>query len=136
MGGSFEPKGTEQLLQRWEQVLRVLKGMSRHTREKHFRMAFWGKQTPCGTVGCAAGHCGLDPWFRRRGFKLQLELDPYSGRVESTSDFDSDVIDFFGWDGARRVFFRTGSSHKSVVKYVEKYIVDLKCRLAQEKVAA
>lgn len=26
------------------------------------------EKSPCGTVGCAAGWCGTDPWFRKRRF--------------------------------------------------------------------
>src|SRR6267378_1550966 len=60
---------------RWEQVLRVLRGLTKHERKKHFNMGFFGQKTSCGTVACAAGHCGLDPWFRRRGFKLDFIED-------------------------------------------------------------
>src|SRR5205823_4978616 len=41
----------------------------------------WGRKTDeedgnppsCGTVACAVGHAGLDPWFRRRGLKMDLK---------------------------------------------------------------
>lgn len=58
-------------LERWTQAERVLKGLPKHVRTKHWNMAHWGIVTECGTVCCAAGHCGLDPWFRKRGFKLR-----------------------------------------------------------------
>jgi hypothetical protein len=59
-------------IERWENVLRVLKGLTPHQRAHHWDMESWGYNTHCGTVACAAGHCGLDPWFRRRGFKLNV----------------------------------------------------------------
>lgn len=61
-----------QKIARWENVLRVLQALTPHQRRKHWDMSNWGVKTDCGTVACAAGHCSLDPWFRRRGFKGKL----------------------------------------------------------------
>lgn len=55
-------------IQRYEELIRVMRGLSRHERKNHFDMANWGIDTDCGTVCCAAGHAGHDAWFRRRGF--------------------------------------------------------------------
>jgi hypothetical protein len=58
-------------IERLENLLRVLRNLTPHQRRKHWDMNTWGYNTECGTVACAAGHAGLDPWFRRRGFVLQ-----------------------------------------------------------------
>lgn len=60
-----------QKIERWENAERVLTSMTPHERRKHWNMSVWGIATECGTVHCAAGKCGLDPWFRRRGLKLK-----------------------------------------------------------------
>lgn len=60
------------LIEKWENVRRVLDSLDAHAREKHFSMGYWGIQTDCGTVACAAGHCAMDPWFQERGFKARL----------------------------------------------------------------
>lgn len=60
-------------LQRMERVLDVLTAMTPHQVENHFYMGIWGQKTSCGTVGCAAGHCAMDPWFKRRGFTARFD---------------------------------------------------------------
>lgn len=105
-------------LERWENALRVLRDMPRHERRKHWDMSLFGEKTDCGTVACAAGHCGLDPWFRRRGFQLNFEKVVYDDgsadyRIANRTDkkgpvddirFEEDVDDFFG-SGAEYIFF-------------------------------
>lgn len=91
------------IIERWENVLRVLTSMTRHEREHHFAMTIWGTKTSCGTVGCAAGHCSLDPWFRKRGFKGEWATNPYSTLPDRESeltlngnfDFTPGIEDFF-----------------------------------------
>lgn len=55
-------------IERWVNVERVLVALPAHEREKHFDMSRWGYVNDCGTVGCAAGLCSLDDWFRDRGW--------------------------------------------------------------------
>lgn len=55
-------------IERWVNVERVLVALPEHEREKHFDMRRWGYENDCGTVGCAAGLCSLDDWFRDRGW--------------------------------------------------------------------
>lgn len=80
----------EKLIERWEQVARVLEELPPHAKRRHFDMGTFGMETDCGTIACAAGHCSLDPWFRRRGFSAQLvgdkgdrDLEPTKGRTWS-----------------------------------------------------
>lgn len=85
------------LLEKWENVLRVLEGLSQHEREKHWDMSTWGVQTPCGTVACAAGHCALDPWFQERG--LMASWSP-TGRMvmgDLTGFFDTSWSECDDW---------------------------------------
>jgi hypothetical protein len=82
-------------VERWEQVLRVLEGLTPHEREKHFFMGIWGQETACGTVACAAGHCALDPWFRERGF-----IGEFDSRFNNTLQFPkTKPAEFFGQRG-------------------------------------
>lgn len=55
-------------IERWVNVERVLNDLPPHEREKHFDMRRWGYENDCGTVGCAAGLCSLDDWFRSQGW--------------------------------------------------------------------
>lgn len=85
------------LIEKWENVYRVLHDMPEHDRQKHWNMAQWGVLTECGTVACAAGHCGLDPWFRKRGFRLNFNRggDPDITPPET----------YFGYEGTGRIFW-------------------------------
>jgi hypothetical protein len=58
-------------IERYRQLIRVMRGLSKHERERHFDMESWGRKTPCGTTMCAAGFCGVDPWFQERGFVFE-----------------------------------------------------------------
>jgi hypothetical protein len=84
------------LIERWVNVARVLDTMPEHERQKHWDMATWGERNDCGTIACAAGHCGMDPWFRDKGFTLDFdeEGDMHITNVES----------FFGFEGSSRIF--------------------------------
>lgn len=62
----------EAKVERLTQLIRVLRALSPHERKKHFDMGRWGGKTRCGTKACAAGHAGMDPWFRRQGFSMRV----------------------------------------------------------------
>lgn len=87
-------KKKAKLIERWQNVLRVLENLSPHERRNHWDMATFGMQTDCGTVACAAGHCSLDPWFRRRGFAAEFD----DGELNPTRDREwPDMVEgFFG----------------------------------------
>lgn len=131
----------QQKIVRWENVLRVLRGLSRHERKKHFDMGTWGEKTECGTVACAAGHCGLDPWFRKNGLKLNFtKLDKIweDGAVEWDADFevplnvigdrDIDVVEaFFGMRGTQDIFYDTTPRHVgAVINQVRRHLTRLR----------
>jgi hypothetical protein len=107
------------LIEIWMNVERVLDAMPEHERQKHWDMSQWGAKTDCGTVACAAGHCGLDPWFRERNFKLD-----FNKRGESKI---SDVTAFFGFTGAQRIFFNSDKRPvEKVLAEVREYIDELR----------
>jgi hypothetical protein len=131
----------EQRIERWENAKRVLVQMPRHERTHHWDMMNWGYTTECGTIACAAGHCGLDPWFRRRGLKLlpKVTNDAFIGTGEFEG-FSNDgpissgglaVAAFFGPSGARNIFFNGRKRPVSqVIKEVRAYIKQLRSEAA------
>lgn len=88
----------KKLIERWENVLRVLQSLTPHQRKKHWDMDRFGYQTACGTVACAAGHCGLDPWFRKRGYKMEWSAG------ELFTPWDAEYK-FFGYEGTEDIFY-------------------------------
>lgn len=124
---SWEKCSHAERIERWENAIRVLQGLSRHERRKHWNMGWWGNKTACGTVACAAGHCGLDPWFRERGLKMDFTESVMYGKTWWDTDFDSeDVERFFGENGTNSIFFR--SQHRpvsAVIKEIKRYLKSL-----------
>jgi hypothetical protein len=118
-------------IERWENVLRVLESLSTHERRNHWDMRVWGQRTECGTVACAAGHCGLDPWFRRRGFKLDFYSDDWTSLntpVEGLANTgQQSVVAFFGREGCSDIFFNTTPrSVSQVIREVKYYLRTLR----------
>jgi len=102
-GRPFKDITQAEQLERWQRVRHVLRKLTPHQIDKHFDMRDWLQQTSCGTVGCAAGQCSLDPWFTRRGFGAQWH---------SNGAFDRFTIDperFFGRRGYSEVFVNMNS---------------------------
>lgn len=84
----WEDCSLSEKLARWENAERVLVKLPKHERTRHWNMGHWGIKTDCGTVCCAAGHCGLDPWFRKRGLKLKPIL--FSELIDEELSYLSD----------------------------------------------
>lgn len=75
--------------ERLRNVVRVLQGVK--SSGKLFSLKYWGTKDEeliremiddgdlpegsCGTVCCAIGWVGFDPWFRARGFRTIIEID-------------------------------------------------------------
>lgn len=59
------------MIERYQQLIRVMDALPPHERELHFNMREWSVETDCGTTMCAAGFCGMDSWFRSQGFSLE-----------------------------------------------------------------
>jgi len=70
----------DQERERWKNALRVLEAMDEHARISHFYMGDWINFNECGTVGCIAGHCSLDPWFHEQGFEAIVKTQLHKGR--------------------------------------------------------
>lgn len=109
-----------QRIERVENLLRVLRALTPHERKKHFDMGTWGAKTQCGTVACAAGWAGMDPWFKRRGFVMLPDtwdcfpkMSPYQ---------------FFGYDLFYDVFVNSRAirTHAQAVRKISLYLKTLK----------
>lgn len=127
----FEQISYARQIERWKQCERVLVEMPEHERLEHFKMSTFGEPTPCGTVACAAGHCGLDPWFRNRGFRLKLIVcNGKCGNTECTY-VDAHIPDvgmYFG-DGGRKIFLNTNLRPvETVIEEVRQHIIGLQYR--------
>lgn len=106
----------KQKVERWEQLKRVLKALTPHERRKHFDMGTWGYKTACGTVACAAGHAGMDPWFRRRGLRLKVG----SGVLNEFPLMHP--REFFGGAGTDNVFLTPADSVREVIGNVNRHL--------------
>jgi len=113
---------------RWSHAVKVIGDMTEHEIKEHFDMSIYGKKTPCGTIGCAAGHLGLDPGFNRQGYKLNI--DSGSGYYDG---FTIHPYDFFGKDAYNNIFINNDfvskkgkDVHAQVLKAMESYLEDLK----------
>lgn len=80
---------------RYQQLIRVMRGLSKHQRKKHFDMRHWGHRTSCGTTMCAAGFCGVDPWFKRQGFRFTANGSGFTIKYRDKSSWDA-IEEFFG----------------------------------------
>jgi len=113
----------EELIERWQNVERVLTNLPEHERRKHWRMSTWGRVTACGTIACAAGHCGMDKWFQSQGLTLQPAQDGEANALFSGRDPTDILPEFFGEDGVRWIFSDgTGRSVDEVVEEVREHI--------------
>lgn len=113
------------MIERWEQCLRVLRDLTPHQRKKHFDMGGFIQDTACGTVGCAAGHCAMDAWFRRRGFAAKP--GPHDKQWYLPADVY--IADFFGEEGSREIFHDlTQRPVGQVIREVSKHIKYLKAQ--------
>lgn len=115
-----------ELIERWSNAGRVLAEMPEHERQNHWDMGTWGKKTDCGTIACAAGHCGLDPWFREHGFKTVFPKGSREARMPN-------VPDFFGVEGSSRIFYNAHQRPvETVIDEVRSYIAELQRRVDLE----
>jgi hypothetical protein len=108
--------------------------MTPHQRRKHFDMGTWADKTDCGTVGCAAGLCAFDPWFRRRGLVGKFHTYEEDGEKKYDWQFlpDRHPWNFFGDDGYQRILVneeftshKGAGIHRRVVRAVKEYIKEL-----------
>lgn len=81
-------------VERLEQVIRVLEELPR---EKKFNLRTF---MTCGTTACACGWAGVDPWFRRRGFKTEKDNLPDGGSIT----YNVFYREFGGMDAVREFF--------------------------------
>lgn len=122
----FDRIPREAQIERWQNVLRVLESLPEHERTKHWDMSTWGQKSECGTVACAAGHCGMDPWFRSQGFTMDLVPCNCAPDCDFWNVHIKDVGLFFG-DGASGIFCNaTPRSVDVVINEVKEHLEELK----------
>ena len=97
-------------IERLEQVIRVLEELPR---EKKFNLRTF---MICGTTACACGWAGVDPWFRRRGFKTEKYHSyhgstPYYVSYRKFSGMDA-VREFFGIDFETSIHLFISGAHQ------------------------
>jgi len=121
----WESLTPEERVIRWSHAVKVIGDMTEHEIKYHFDMSLYGQKTPCGTVGCAAGHLGLDPGFNRQGYKLDID----SGYLDG---FTIHPINFFGKDAYYNIFVNDDFTsekgekvHAEVLKAMKSYLKDL-----------
>jgi len=116
---------------RWENVARVLQALTRHQRRYHFDMCFFVQREECGTIACAAGHCGFDPWFKRRGYEVRFSKNGICLIRSVSGDsfcngFTIEVESFFGSHGTNHIFYNTEQRPVSqVIREVRSYVKTL-----------
>lgn len=116
-----------QRIERWEQCIRVLKGLDAHTRSKHWSMEIFLVATPCGMIGCAAGHCFLDPWFQAQGLHPETNGHYYYLYDWNGKETDDPLAHFFDRYGSENIFHNlTPRSVETVIAEVEQHIAWLK----------
>ena len=69
-------------------------------------------ETECGTAACLAGHAGLHPWFRRRGFALYPADTTYRAAMSLLTKDNNNPTEmcqnFFGFRPVARDFGFSG----------------------------
>lgn len=114
-------------IERWVQAQHVLESLPEHEREDHWDMGTFGEQTACGTIACAAGHCGMKPWFRRRGLQLNFSRYGRTLQYHPGNSYPHDVRKFFGIDGTEKIFFNgSARSVETVIGEIKAHIRTLK----------
>lgn len=135
---SWEDVTHEERVARWENVHRVFMSLDEHARTKHFDMEHWIFTNECGTIGCIAGHCGLDPYFASRGLKPSIvkEIDGtiryYEGaipdqamRLLGTNGFDR-VFRYGDWKNEHPTAYDRTPTWEEMKPILEKFIEDLR----------
>lgn len=121
----FDSCTLQEQIARWNNVIRVLEALPPHERRNHWDMSTWGHKTECGTVACAGGHCGVDPWFNKHGLKLTIDNNYLSG----SSTFGDMVIRFFGDEGSDAIFGNSDQrSVSQVIREVKIFIHYIKAK--------
>jgi len=110
--------------ERAEGIVRVLEELTPTQRKHAFDMNTWGERSPsevrklpgCGTTACAAGWCGLDPTFRKNGFRMKL----------SDHTFSVGPADYFGNRIWSNLFMMTDTHFPEVIKQARTIARDMR----------
>lgn len=79
MNTSPTPVDKSVYVERLLQAKRVMQELSEEQRLNNFDIGTFAINTDHGIVACAAGFCGLDPWFQERGFQTTYTSDGIGG---------------------------------------------------------
>lgn len=122
--------------ERAAEIVRVLEDLTPAQRKHAFDMSTWGEKNNaesrkipgCGTAACAAGWCGLDPTFRKNGFRMRL----------TDYQFTVDPASYFGYRIWNDVFMLTEDQFPTVLKQAKRVARDMRtvARQIEEKAKA
>jgi hypothetical protein len=112
---------SQDYIEPWEQALRLLENLTPHERREHLHMGIWGGPGPCGTVGCLAGLCSVNPWFEARGF-----TSDFRGIEDELVFTGVHPTNFFGERGYQMIFLETDRNYEELVDAVKAHIQYLK----------
>ena len=107
-----------------ERLMQVVRVLEELRRPKRFDLGTWGE---CSTTACAIGWAGLDPWFRRRGFRTEKYYDGtmYPMTKRTCSPFDA-VSQFFEirLNEVGFLFTRSPGYHtkRDVIRRIRKFV--------------
>ena len=116
--------------QRNERLLQVVRVLKELPKGKRFDLGRW---YTCGTVACAIGWAASDPWFTRRGFKLErvAGCPPNTHRPVFKGRLDFRAVETFFGTGlaqAKWLFVDASYPHGApasfVIQRIEKYVRD------------
>lgn len=118
-----------EVVERLEQAIRVMEGLSPHVREKHLNMGVWGTKNECGTSACVAGFCAMDSWFNARGFDhaWQTEMARHGREIVHMVFPGVRPQRFFG-NRVADVVFMGGGGYDQVMDTMKALLYDIKIK--------
>ena len=124
-------------IERLQQVVRVLEGLPSSV---GFSLDRW----TCGTTACAIGWAARDPWFTRRGLKMEEEWEGDSGDGSPyfREEYDwNAIVAFFGLTRGEAEYLFYSDAYKRGSKYyvmrrISRFNTRLVRRLSNERGAS
>lgn len=130
---------TETYRERFDNLLRVLRGVQSHHTDEEFNLLTWYtdgslSSYECETSACAVGWCCQDAWFQQQGLTLLKERYYISYPVFSGFKEWYAVREFFGIDESTATFLFSEESYaelefdfvpvEEVIERIEMFIKD------------
>ena len=95
MNTSSTPVENSVYAERLLHAKRVMRELSEEERLNNFDIGVFARSTDHGIVACAAGFCGLDPWFQERGFQTIYTTDGIGSVSMLPEDFFGTAAPFY-----------------------------------------